>query len=147
MRLRLAAVLLAGTAAVLAVGLSAAPSSATATDILFTITPGGAITAVAGAAHLRDTTTGSVASCASSHLSGTLHSGSALPGAGIGSVTALTFATCTDPIFGGFTLTAGNLPYIVNFTSYNASTGVTHGNITVVVVLFACRCVSCLHYC
>lgn len=70
-----------------ATGLATA-SQARATARTWTVRPGGAVRATAGATTLKDTTTGSAVTCQSSKMSGTLKPGSGLPATGIGSVTA-----------------------------------------------------------
>src|SRR5690348_1905382 len=64
----------------------------------WTVKPGGAITAKAGKTTLKDKNTGSTLQCASSSGKGSVKSGSGLSGAGIGSITALSFNTCTGPL-------------------------------------------------
>jgi hypothetical protein len=88
-----ARLLAAAPAAVLAVlGVTTAPAAAT-----WTVRPGGpvSLTLTSGRLDVRDTSTGTVLSCTSSHLGGTLKHGGGLPGTGIGSVAAgrLTHAT------------------------------------------------------
>jgi len=46
----------------------------------------------------------------------------------IGSVTSVNFTQCNGPIWLPFTLAATGLPWHVNLTSYNATTGVVTGN-------------------
>jgi uncharacterized repeat protein (TIGR01451 family) len=94
----------------------------------WTVKPGGAFKAKSGAVTLTDTTTGTVLTCKSSAGSGTLESGSGLPGTGIGSITALTFTACTGPLGLTFTATSNALPWALNALSY--SSGVTTGSIT-----------------
>jgi hypothetical protein len=120
-------ILFAGAATAAVIGLSAAPAFAATT---WTVSPGGAITAKSGKTTLVDTTTGNALTCKSSSSSGTLKSGSGLKGAGLGSITALSFKTCTGPLGLTFTVTSNNLPYKLNAKSYNSSTGVTTGTIT-----------------
>src|SRR6266480_2837070 len=64
----------------------------------WTVKPGGAITAKAGKTTLTDKNTGSTLSCASSSGKGTLKHGSGLSGAGIGTISALSFSNCTGPL-------------------------------------------------
>ncbi len=118
-------VLFTGTAAAVAVGASAGVALAVA--ITFTITPGGAITAKAGTTTLTDTKTGSVLTCKSSTSSGTLKSGSGVSGANLGSITKLSFSTCTGPLGLVFTVTNSAFPWTLSGTSYNAGTGTTTG--------------------
>ncbi len=134
MRTRISAIIVTGAAAALAIGLSATSSSAT-TAKTWTITPGGASTAKSGKITLTDTTTGNAGTCKSSRLSGTVKSGSWLSGNGIGSVTSGAFRTCTGPERVAFTVTPRDLPWQLNFTSYDPSTGVTTGTISHIKVV------------
>lgn len=133
MRKGVAGILLSGGAtAVLALGLSATTALA-ATATTYTVSPGGAITAKSGKTTLKDTTTGTSLSCVSSSTKATLKKGSGLAGADLGSITSLTFTTCTGPASLTFTVktTASKTkPWHLNATSYNATTGVTTGTIT-----------------
>src|SRR5438067_6834916 len=89
------------TAAVL--GLAAGPALAATT---WTVSPGGSISATAGTTTLKDTGTGTTLNCSSSAAKGTVKSGSGLAGAGIGSITSLTFSGCTGPLGLTFTVTS-----------------------------------------
>jgi hypothetical protein len=120
-------ILFAGAATAAVIGLSAAPAFAATT---WTVSPGGAITAKSGKTTLTDTTTDTALTCKSSSSSGTLKTGSGLKGAGLGSITALSFKTCTGPLSLTFTVTSNDLPYALNAKSYDSSTGVTTGTIT-----------------
>ena len=73
---------------------------------------------------------------------GSLKPGSGLSGAGIGSFTSQTFATCRA-IDGAFTLTAGHLPWHLNAVSFKSATGVTTGTITGVHVLLSNSTIPC----
>ena len=118
-------VLFTGVASAVAIGASAGVALAVA--ITFTISPGGAITAKAGKTTLTDKNTGSVLTCASSSSSGTLKKGSGIAGTNIGSISALSFATCTGPLGLTFTVTNSAFPWTLSGTSYNATTGTTTG--------------------
>jgi hypothetical protein len=124
--------LITGGATALAVGASAGVALAVA--ITFSISPGGAITAKAGTTMLKDTATGSVLSCPSSSSKGTLKSGHGISGTNLGSITALTFGTstkkCTGPLGLTFTVKNSGFPWKLSGTKYNATSGVTTGNIT-----------------
>jgi hypothetical protein len=120
-------ILFAGAATAAVIGLSAAPAFAATT---WTVSPGGAITAKSGTTTLKDTTTGNSLSCKSSSTSATLKSGSGLSGTDLGSITAVSFSTCTGPLGLTFTVTTKDLPWHLNATSYDSSTGVTTGTIT-----------------
>jgi hypothetical protein len=118
-------VLFTGVASAVAIGASAGVALAVA--ITFTISPGGAITAKAGKTTLTDKNTGSVLTCASSSSSGTLKKGSGIAGTNIGSISALSFATCTGPLGLTFTVANSGFPWTLSGTAFNATTGVTTG--------------------
>jgi hypothetical protein len=120
-------ILFAGAATAAVIGVSAAPAFAATT---WTVSPGGAITGKSGTTTLKDTTTGNSQTCESSSTSGTLKSGSGLSGTDLGSITALSFKTCTGPLGVTFTYTSNDLPWHLNAVSYDSSTGVTTGTIT-----------------
>ena len=117
---------LAGVLALSAGSALAATNAAIAAT--WTVKPGGAITAKAGVTTLKDTTTGSVLTCQTSSGKGTLKSGSGLSGTGIGSITALSFSTCTGPLGLTFTVKTTHFPWHLNAVSF--SSGVTTGTIT-----------------
>jgi hypothetical protein len=129
MHKRIATILATGGAVALTVGLTATASFAT-TAGTWTVTPGGVTTGTAGTTKLTDTSTNTVLTCKSSNTSVTLPSGSGHSGTGLGSITALSFTTCTGPLGITFTVTSNNLPWKLNALSYSSSTGVTHGSIT-----------------
>ena|SRR5215469_7997305 len=120
--------LLTGGATALAVGASAGVALAVA--ITFSISPGGAITAKAGKTTLTDTKTGSVLTCASSSSSGTLKKGHGISGTNLGSISKLSFSTCTGPLNLTFTVSNSNFPWTLHGTAFNATSGVTTGTIT-----------------
>jgi hypothetical protein len=110
---------------------------ATGLDYLFTVTPtpcswtvspGGSFNAKASAVTLKDTKTGAVISCKSSDASGTLQKGKGLSSTGIGSISALSFGTCTGPVGLKLTVTPNTLPFMLNALSYKG--GITGGTIT-----------------
>jgi hypothetical protein len=127
------ACLLAGCAAMLTVVLGATTALAAAT---WTITPGGAITAKSGHAPITDPAIGGLMTCGSLTASGTLKSGSEVPGPGAGSLSAFGFHTCTDPLTDAvmsarrlvFEMTATGLPWHLNLSSYG--NGVATGTIS-----------------
>ena len=123
--LAVALALAAGAGAVSSAAVSPAAASAT----VWSVRLGGAITATAGKAALKDTTTGSVLTCNSARMSGTLKGGIRLPGTGIGSIATATFH-CPSPIVPPFRLTARGLPWHLNMVSYNSSTNVGRGTIS-----------------
>jgi hypothetical protein len=120
-------ILFAGAATAAVIGLSAAPAFAATT---WSVSPGGAITAKSGTTTLTDTTTGNSLTCTSSKTAATLKSGTGLAGAGLGSITSVTFTSCTGPLGLTFTVKSNALPWKLNAVSYTSSTGVTHGTIT-----------------
>jgi len=118
--------LVTGGATALAVGASAGVALALA--ITFSISPGGAITAKAGQTTLTDTKTGSVLTCASSNSSGTLKKGHGISGASLGTISKLSFSTCTGPLNLTFTVANSGFPWTLHGTSFKS--GVTTGTIT-----------------
>lgn len=92
------------------------------------IQPGGGIKAKAssGQITITDRTTGTLFTCVRSTASGTVKSGSGLPGSHAGSLSAVRFPTCeAGPL--PMTVQAGGLPWHVNLSAYNAATGVARG--------------------
>jgi hypothetical protein len=129
-------ILVAFSAAVLAATMAVTPALAAVT---WTIQPGGVIAATSGRATFTDTKTGASFPCESVSARGTLHSGSGLPGADAGSISAVGFHTCTSPSL-VFALRASDLPWRVNLSSYRA--GVVTGSISHIqihVVTTACH--------
>ena len=116
------------TSAALAGVLGLGVGSAAAVAATWTVRPGGAITAKAGKTTLTDKNTGSTLSCASSSGKGTLKHGSGLSGAGIGTISALSFSNCTGPLGLTFTVHTTHFPWHLNAVSF--SSGVTTGTIT-----------------
>jgi hypothetical protein len=127
MRKRLTAILVSGGAAA-AIGLGTTAALASSINATWTVTPGGSATA-SGSGQVKDSTTGTVAKCTTISFTTTLKSGSGLSGAGIGSVTAATFSGCTIGTIGVNVATHG-LPWSLNATKYNATKGVTTGNVS-----------------
>jgi hypothetical protein len=123
---RYARILAAGGAAVLVAALGGPAAVAAVTPGTWTVQPGGAITATAGATILTDPTH-SIWNSPSSEMSGTLTAGSGLRGAGIGSITAAAY-TWGSPT-GESKVTPLGLPWQLNLTSYNATTGLARGTI------------------
>jgi len=126
---RIGSGIVAGTAAALLIGASAAPALGAAAPT-WTIKPGGKAIAKAGQTTLEDTKTKVVLTCKSSSAKITLKKGKHLAGAGIGSITAVSFNSCTGPLGISFTVKSSNLPWKLNALSYNKKTGVTTGTIT-----------------
>jgi hypothetical protein len=121
--------LIACAAAAVALG-STGTAALAATATTWTVTPGGHVAAPLrhpGLAIFADITTPSyLDTCRTSHLTGTLQSGSGLPGRGIGSVTALSLSRCFD----GTTYTSSGFPWHLNARSYNPATGIATGRLT-----------------
>jgi hypothetical protein len=131
---RYAPSLLTIAAAVLAVVLGGTNALAATT---WTVRPGGSVTLTSRKLVLTDTKTHSNVVCTSSRLRGKFKSGSGLSGTGIGSITAGTFTTCNNALGPTFTLTATDLPWQVNFASYDASTGVATGSFSHIEIRLA----------
>ena len=124
-----ALVMSAALAGVLALSASSALAATnTGVAATWTVKPGGAITAKAGVTTLKDTKTGSVLTCQSSSGKGTVKSGKGLSGTGIGSISALSFNTCTGPLGLTFTVHTTHFPWHLNAVSFSG--GVTTGTIT-----------------
>jgi hypothetical protein len=129
MRARRAGLALAGLAAAALTMGPGALSSAAATATMWTVRPGGTITAKAGTTKVMDTITDSLLNCDHSRMSGTLKGGTGLPGTGIGSVTAAAY-DCAILIEPPFRLTPHGLPWHLNLASYDAGTGTSRGTIS-----------------
>jgi hypothetical protein len=141
MSTRYARPLAVAPAAVLAAVLGVTTALAVAT---WTVRPGGPVSLTSGKLVVRDTTTASQLSCAPARFSGTLRGGGGLSGTGIGAVTSGGSTQCNGPLGLPFTLTATDLPWHVNVTSYNAATGVVTGHLSHVQAKLAgpsCRAV------
>ena len=96
----------------------------------WTVRPGGPVSLKSGRFMLKDARNGLSLICLSSALGGTLKAGSGLSGTTIGSITAVTFTNCSVPLGPGFTLRARDLPWHLNVSSYDATTGVVTGSIS-----------------
>ena len=127
---RAGSLLITGAALAGVLALSAGSALASTDAATWTATPGGTITAKAGTTTLKDTKSGSVLTCTSSSGKGSVKKGSGLSGAGLGSITALSFSNCTGPLSLTFTVKTTHFPWKLNANSYNASKGVTTGTIT-----------------
>jgi hypothetical protein len=103
----------AATAAV--IGMAAAPAFATAAT--WTVKPGGATTAKAGTTTVTDVTAGQSVTCSSSTAKGSFKKGSGLSGAGIGTITSLTFSGCSVLGMNISVTITGKMP--VNALSFN----------------------------
>jgi hypothetical protein len=117
--------IVAGAALAAAVGFSTSPASAAGT---WTVTGGGAFTAVATNPILTDTNTGTQLKCTKSNAAGTAPNGTGLSGTAIASISSVTWTSCSGPAGITFTVTAQGLPWKLNAASYSG--GVTTGTLT-----------------
>lgn len=137
-----AAVLAAAAVAATAVPAASPGAASAATATTWTVSPGGKITATAGKTTLTDTPTGATIACVSARMSGTLKAGSGLPGSGIGSLATSVYSLCSGGPFAA-TVTARGLPWRLNLTSYDQSTGVARGTISHLQIAAAPSFTSC----
>jgi hypothetical protein len=124
---RTGSALMAGAATALLIATTAPAQAATPT---WSVKPGGAATAKAGKTVLVDTKTKNKLTCAALTSKVTIKKGHHLAGAGIASITSLTFSHCSGPLGISFTVKSTHLPWKLNAVSYNKTTGVTTGTIT-----------------
>jgi hypothetical protein len=117
----------AATALAAVVGFGTTQASAAGT---WTVSGGGSFTAKATTPTLKDTTTGATLSCTSSSAAGSAPNGTGLSGTPIATISSVSWVSCTGPLGISFSVTAKNLPWSLNATSYNASTGTTTGSLT-----------------
>ncbi|SEO25793.1 hypothetical protein [Actinacidiphila rubida] len=117
--------LVTGSAIAAALVLAAAPANAAPT---WTVSGGGTFTGTSTNSVLTDSNTGTQLKCTSSTAKGSATNGTNLPGAGIGSITSVTWTNCTGPLNITFTVTAQGLPWALNAVSYAAP--VTTGTLT-----------------
>jgi hypothetical protein len=99
----------------------------------WTVSPGGNVTASLAPltkAIAKDPSRGTQAVCSTASGSGVAQSGSGLSGTGIVSINSLSTSNCIGPGNAAVNITMNNTPYSMNAVSYNASTGVTTGNVT-----------------
>lgn len=124
--------LVAGAAAALLIGTTV--GSAVAATPTWTVKPGGAITGTAGKTTLiAKGPAGNIPLvCNSSATKAVLKKGSKLAGAGIGSITSVTFTKCNGLglAFTVKTSATTKAPWKLNAVKYNKTTGVTTGTIT-----------------
>jgi hypothetical protein len=134
MRKRLARILSIGSA--IAAVLVLAGASALAATATWTVSPGGSWTGPlsSGATFvIQDGVTGTTVTCVSGAIAGTLTAGSGQSGNPLGTVTSVSPGTCTGP--GGSTYTVATNassadPWLVGAVAYNASEGLTSGDLT-----------------
>jgi hypothetical protein len=119
---------LTGAAAALVIGVSA--GTALAVNATWTVKPGGNIS-FSGSAKVTDQTNPNhtQANCSSVKMSGTVKSGSGLSGTGIGTLTSASFSNCKIATL-GVKVAVHGLPWKLNATSFNKTTGVTTGTIS-----------------
>jgi hypothetical protein len=104
-----------------AIGHSAA-RPAKAGPLLWQAAPGGSFSGSGGPATLQDVATGTVVRCKTSATTGTMKFGRDLPGAGIASLTSVTFSKCSGPGGRTFAVTASastGTPWLLNAQTYN----------------------------
>jgi hypothetical protein len=135
---RYARILAAGGAAVLVAALGVTTAWAATAATTWTVRPGGGVQAMSSRLAVTDSTTGSAITCQSSTASGTLRSGSGLPGPGAGHLSAISFATCSYPASSTlriiFFVQSSGLPWPVNLSSYNAARGVVRGTVSDIAI-------------
>jgi hypothetical protein len=117
--------LVTGAAFVAAVGIAASPATAAGT---WTVTGGGTFTGTSTNSVLTDTKTGTQLKCTSSKATGSAANGTGLSGTPIGSISAVTWTSCSGPLGITFNVTAQGLPWGLNAVSY--ASGVTTGTLT-----------------
>jgi hypothetical protein len=117
--------LVTGAAVAAAVAFSTAPANAADS---WTVTGGGNFTGTSTNTLLTDNSTGTQLTCTKSTATGSAANASGRTGAGIGSISAVTWTSCSGPIGITFTVQAQNTPWALNAVSY--SSGVTTGTLT-----------------
>jgi hypothetical protein len=117
--------LVTGAALAAAVGLAASPASAAGT---WTVTGGGSFTGKSTNSTLTDSSTGTQLKCTTSTATGSAANASGASGTGIGSISAVTWTSCSGPLGITFSVAAQNLPWAINAVSY--ASPVTTGTIT-----------------
>jgi hypothetical protein len=128
MRKRLTVVLLSSGALAAAVGLGTTTALASNIAATWSVSPGGSFS-FSGSGQVKDAATNTVAKCSSIKMSGTLKKGSGLSGSKIGTITTASFTGCTIATI-TVTVATNGLPWHMNATSFNSTTGVTTGNIS-----------------
>jgi hypothetical protein len=125
---------------VAAVGVFSLISATSALATTYTITNGGtALSFKAGTTTLKDATSNNTLTCTSSSSTADIPSGSN-NGSPLGTVTALSFSSCTGPLSISFTVTPSGLPYKLDATS--SSGGVTDGTMAVSASLSGTLCTA-----
>jgi hypothetical protein len=117
--------------AALAFALGTAPSAVATATATWTIHPGGSFSGTASDPVLKDLNTGSTFTCTSVTLTGTFKSGTGQANP-IGKITDDTWTGCTGPGGVRIDMTDGNsVPWHMNADTYTASTGTTHGTMSI----------------
>lgn len=124
-RRRTGRVFLMGTVAAAVVGLGAGTALAATA---WHVSPGGSITAKSGKTTLRDPSTGTTLACKSSSGKGSVKKGTHTSGTALGSITSLSFSSCTGPLGLTFKVKSSHFPWHLNAASFKS--GVTTGTIT-----------------
>jgi hypothetical protein len=123
-------------AIIVAVTLAAGSTAALAAQAAgWTVEPGGAVSIVTAKLTLTDPDTGTILTCTSAKLTGTLGSGSGLQGAGAGSIAKAGFTKCQWPSGSNPDLKSALLPWHINLTSYRD--GVVTGTVSNIGLLTA----------
>ena len=122
MRKRLTAMLLSSDAAALTLDLNTTTTMASNINATWSVSPGGSIS-FSGTGQVKDATTGTVAKC-TIKMTGTLKKGHGLAGAGLGTIKTASFTSCTIATI-SVTVATHGLPWKLNASSFNATTGVT----------------------
>lgn len=108
-----------------------APSAVPTATATWTIHPGGSFSGTASDPVLKDLNTGSTFTCATVTLPGTFRSGTGQANP-IGKITDDTWTGCTGPGGVRIGMTDGNsVPWHMNAYTYTASTGKTHGTMSI----------------
>jgi hypothetical protein len=125
---------------VAAVGVFSLISATAAFATTYTITNGGtALSFKAGTTTLKDTTSDNTLTCTSSSSTADIATGSN-NGSPLGTVTALSFSSCTGPLDISFTVTPSGLPYKLDATG--SAGGVTDGTMAVSASLSGTLCTA-----
>jgi hypothetical protein len=107
-------------------GIAALAAASPAYAATYHVTNGGTALSFKGSATLTDTATGAKLNCPSSALTIDAPPGSG-NGAPLGTITAVSFSSCTGPLNESFTVTASGLPWPLDASSYSG--GVTSGTV------------------
>jgi hypothetical protein len=143
MRKPISRILFTGGVAAVVVVLAATAALAIALTT-WNVTPGGSITLTGGKATFKDSATAFGLRCESSSGGGSLKSGHDQRGQDLGSIKTLTFTGCTGPAKTIFSVTASlTVPWTLNATAYNSTTGTTAMPIEGVRFTFSSPAIKC----